>query len=201
MASSPTRENSDREHAEHPGALEVQPAEACGAGEAVEEREAVEHDQRREHREQEVLQRALEPLRVAPAVADQDVRGHRRQLDREHERDELTGLGDQHAAEKREQRERDRLPHAALPTACRPQHPDRGEHAHDDAGEPGRAIEGEHPGERAPGDGERREGRDDCGGEAREAAHPGRAAVGAGQLLGEERPERRQQHEELGYQL
>jgi hypothetical protein len=76
--------------------------ELRGPGRAVDERDAVQQEARREGAEQEVLERGLGALRAAAVEARQHVHGERHDLDAEEDHHEVARGGEQHHARGRE---------------------------------------------------------------------------------------------------
>ena len=121
------------------------------AGRAVDERDPVDEDARRERAEDEVLRGRLEGLRLALEVAGEDVLRERHELERDDDRHEVRpGRHEEHA----DGREEDEAVVLAARVRRRADEPQREEDRHDrredqeDLEVEAEAVEDEHPAER-----------------------------------------------------
>ncbi len=113
--------------------------EVCRAGEAVDQRGAVEQQARGQRPQHEILQAGLGGLGVVAAQGGQDVLGQGLQLDADVERDQIA-RGDHHAHADRRQHDQDR--ELELGIIARRQPPVAQQHPHRAHGVDGRAAEG-----------------------------------------------------------
>ena len=93
------------------------PAEVGRARAAVDERQAVEQGRRAERADDQVLEPRFERFPALEGRAAEHVEGHREQLDRDEERDQVLRLGQQDHAEDRGEQERLELAVARLLSA------------------------------------------------------------------------------------
>jgi hypothetical protein len=106
---------------------------ARASGGAEDERDAVEEERRRERAEQEVFQRRFRAFRGFTAVPGHDVRGDRRDFQRDEDQQQLDGTGHEHHADGAEENQREQLAQTLGGVADRVQRDQqRGEH---DAGD------------------------------------------------------------------
>ena len=104
------------------------PAELGGAGEAVEQRDAVEQDPGGESAQHEIFEARLGRARVAALEAGEDVGGEALELEADIEGEEIAGR-DHHPHADRGEEDQHRIFGAIVPVAAEPAH----RHQHGDA--------------------------------------------------------------------